>query len=52
MKAEVVLNPREIVCHDLIDKIAVVIDVFRFTTTILTALEAGFNSFLMELKRF
>lgn len=46
MKAEVVLSPSEISRHDLVGKIAVVIDVFRFTTTILTALEAGFDSFL------
>lgn len=45
MKCEVILSPGEFEKHDLTGKIAVVIDVFRFTTTILTALEAGIESF-------
>lgn len=45
MYAEVILSPGEFARHDLTGKIAVVIDVFRFTTTVLTALEAGFDRF-------
>lgn len=45
MQAEVILSPGEFERHDLQGKIAVVIDVFRFTTTVLTALEAGISGF-------
>lgn len=45
MDVQVVLSPAEVVLHDLTGKTAVVIDVFRFTTTILTALEAGLEAF-------
>ena len=46
MRVEVILSPDEVVHHDLTGRICVVIDVFRFTTTILTALEAGIERFL------
>ena len=45
MRAEVIVSPAEFGCHDLTGKTAVVIDVFRFTTTVLTALEAGVERF-------
>ncbi len=45
MRAEVALTPCEVELHDLTDKTAVVIDVFRFTTALLTALEAGAAAF-------
>lgn len=45
MRAEVILSPGEFGLHDLAGKTAVVIDVFRFTTTVLTALEAGMDRF-------
>lgn len=45
MHAEVILSPGEISRHELAGKTCVVIDVFRFTTTILTALEAGIERF-------
>lgn len=45
MRAEVILSPGEFDRHDLTGKTAIVIDVFRFTTTILTALEAGMERF-------
>ena len=45
MKAEVILSPGEYVHHSLRGATAVVIDVFRFTTTVLTALEAGLDRF-------
>ena len=45
MRVEVIVSPGEFANHDLTGKTAVVIDVFRFTTTILTALEAGIESF-------
>lgn len=45
MRAEVILSPGEFDRYDLTGKTAIVIDVFRFTTTILTALEAGMERF-------
>lgn len=45
MRAEVILSPAEFGLHELAGKTAVVIDVFRFTTTVLTALEAGIERF-------
>lgn len=45
MRAEVILSPGEFSLHDLTGKTGIVIDVFRFTTTILTALEAGIERF-------
>ncbi|NLM42009.1 MAG: 2-phosphosulfolactate phosphatase [Firmicutes bacterium] len=45
MRVEVILSPGEVVHHDLKGKTCVVIDVFRFTTTVLTALEAGMERF-------
>lgn len=59
MQVDVILSPGEFSRHDLTGKLAVVIDVFRFTTTVLTALEAGIESFYpvsevdeaLELKR-
>lgn len=45
MRAEVILSPGEVCQHELAGKTCVVIDVFRFTTTILTALEAGIERF-------
>ena len=45
MDVEVILSPTEVETHDLTGKTAVIIDVFRFTTTVLTALEAGLEAF-------
>ncbi len=45
MRAEVILSPGEFDRYDLTGKTAIVIDVFRFTTTVLTALEAGMERF-------
>lgn len=45
MRAEVILSPGEFNSHNLQGTTAVVIDVFRFTTTVLTALEAGVERF-------
>lgn len=45
MEVEVILSPQEVKLHDLQGKTVVVIDVFRFTTTILAALEAGAEAF-------
>lgn len=45
MDVEVILSPAEVETHDLTGKTAVIIDVFRFTTTVLTALEAGLEAF-------
>ena len=45
MRVEVILSPEEVVHHQLAGWVCVVIDVFRFTTTILTALEAGMERF-------
>jgi len=45
MRADVILSPGEYGLHDLAGKTAIVIDVFRFTTTVLTALEAGMERF-------
>ncbi|NMB02396.1 MAG: 2-phosphosulfolactate phosphatase [Firmicutes bacterium] len=45
MQAEVILSPAEAKHHDFTGKTCVVIDVFRFTTTVLTALEAGIERF-------
>lgn len=45
MRAEVILSPGEFDRHELTGKTAIVIDVFRFTTTVLTALEAGMERF-------
>lgn len=45
MRAEVILSPDEAKYHEFANKTCVVIDVFRFTTTILTALEAGIERF-------
>lgn len=45
MDVQVILSPAEVPLHDLTGKTAVIIDVFRFTTTILTALEAGLEAF-------
>lgn len=45
MRAEVILSPAEYGLHDVTGKTAIVIDIFRFTTTVLTALEAGIDRF-------
>lgn len=45
MKAEVVLSPAELSRYEVQGKTAVVIDVLRFTTVVLTALEAGMSAF-------
>lgn len=45
MQINVALTPCEVSLYDLTGKIAVVIDVFRFTTAVLTALEAGADAF-------
>ncbi|HKM43450.1 MAG TPA: 2-phosphosulfolactate phosphatase [Limnochordia bacterium] len=45
MHSEVIVSPGEFSRHELTGKTAIVIDIFRFTTTILTALEAGMESF-------
>lgn len=45
MQVDLVLAPCEVVQYDLTHRIAVVIDVFRFTTTVLTALESGVEGF-------
>ena len=45
MYADVILSPGEFARYELAGKLAIVIDVFRFTTTILTALEAGLERF-------
>lgn len=45
MKVDVILSPGEAQHYNFTGKTCVVIDVFRFTTTILTALEAGIERF-------
>lgn len=45
MHAEVILSPGEFSRYELAGKTAIVIDVFRFTTTVLAALEAGIERF-------
>lgn len=45
MEVEVILSPAESGLYDFTEKTAVVIDVFRFATTILVALEAGVEAF-------
>lgn len=45
MEVEVILSPLESELYDFHGKTAVVIDVFRFATTILVALEAGLKAF-------
>lgn len=45
MNVEVILSPAESGLYDFDGKIAVVIDVFRFATTVLVALEAGLDAF-------
>lgn len=45
MRVDVILSPEEVVHHDLAGRVGVVIDVFRFTTTVLAALEAGIERF-------
>ncbi len=45
MEVEVILSPAESSLYDFAEKTAVVIDVFRFATTILVALEAGLKAF-------
>ena len=45
MRVEVILSPGEFERHDLSGQTAIVIDVFRFITTVLTALEAGLERF-------
>ncbi|HBN95747.1 MAG TPA: hypothetical protein DDZ66_05565 [Firmicutes bacterium] len=52
MRADVILSPGEYGLHELARKTAIVIDVFRFTTTVLTALEAGMERFfpVMEIE--
>ena len=45
MYVDVVLSPAESDLYDFSGKTAVVIDVFRFATTIHVALEAGISAF-------
>ena len=45
MTVEVALSPAEFGKYDLKGKTAVIIDVLRFTTTLLAALEAGMSEF-------
>jgi 2-phosphosulfolactate phosphatase len=45
VRVEVILSPDEVGHHDLCGKTCVVMDVFRFSTTVLTALEAGMERF-------
>lgn len=45
MHVEVILSPGEVEHHVLAGRVCVVIDVLRFTTTVLTALEAGLERF-------
>jgi len=45
VRVEVILSPGEVEHHDLAGRVCVIIDVFRFTTTVLTALEAGLERF-------
>ena len=45
MYVDVVLSPAESDLYDFSGKTAVVIDVFRFATTIQVALEAGISAF-------